>query len=77
LNFKNWDIDGQGEFILYWKCYYEKAVAIVFVTESTDNDRLLIAKQELFIVVKEEDLQVTLNCHKVLFKKRKFLRNLV
>ena len=57
LNFKMWDLGGQSEFRPYWKCYYEKTNAIVFVIDSTDKERLDIAKQELFILIKEEELE--------------------
>ena len=52
-----WDLGGQSEFRPYWKCYYEKTNAIVFVIDSTDKERLDIAKQELFLLIKEEELQ--------------------
>ena len=57
LNFKMWDLGGQSEFRPYWKCYYEKANGIVFVIDSTDKERLDIAKQELFVLINEEELQ--------------------
>ena len=57
LNFKMWDLGGQSEFRPYWKCYYEKTDGIAFVIDSTDKDRLDLAKQELFILINEEELQ--------------------
>ena len=32
-----------------WKCYYPKANAVVFVIDSSDKERIDIAKQELFL----------------------------
>ena len=36
---------------------FPKTNAIVFVIDSTDKERLDIAKQELFFLIKEEDLK--------------------
>ena len=57
LTFQMWDLGGQSEFRPYWKCYYEKTDAIIFVIDSTDKDRLDIAKQELLFLIKEDDLK--------------------
>ena len=57
LNFKMWDLGGQSEYRPYWKCYYNKADGIIFVIDSTDKERLDIAKQELFILIGEEELK--------------------
>ena len=57
LTFQMWDLDGQSELRPYWRCYFPKTNAIVFVIDSIDKDRLDVVKQELFLVIKEEDLQ--------------------
>ena len=57
LTFQMWDLGGQSELRPYWRCYYPKTNAIVFVIDSTDKERLDIAKQELFFLIKEEDLK--------------------
>ena len=57
ITFQMWDLGGQSELRPYWRCYYPKTNAIVFVIDSTDKDRLNIVKQELFLLIKEEDLQ--------------------
>jgi ADP-ribosylation factor-like protein 1 len=41
----------------YWRCYYPNTNAIVFVIDSSDKDRIDIVKQELFIVLQEEELR--------------------
>ena len=57
LTFQMWDLGGQSELRPYWRCYFPKTNAIVFVIDSTDKDRLEIVKQELFLLIQEEDLR--------------------
>ena len=57
LNFRVWDLGGQSEIRRTWNCYYEKTDGIAFVIDSTDKERLDLAKQELFILINEEELQ--------------------
>ena len=57
LTFQMWDLGGQSELRPYWRCYFPKTNAIVFVIDSTDKDRLDIAKQELLFLIKEDDLK--------------------
>ena len=49
ITFQMWDLGGQSELRPYWRCYYPKTNAIVFVIDSTDKDRLAILanKQDL------------------------------
>lgn len=46
-----WDLGGQTEIRPYWRCYYPNTNALVFVIDSSDKDRLEIAKQELFLIL--------------------------
>ena len=57
ITFQMWDLGGQTELRPYWRCYYPKTNAIVFVIDSSDKERLEIVKQELFLLLQEEDLQ--------------------
>lgn len=52
-----WDLGGQTEIRPYWRCYYPNTKALVFVIDSSDKDRLEISKQELFLVLQEEELK--------------------
>ena len=52
-----WDLGGQTEFRPYGRCYYPKANALVFVIDSSDKERMDIAKQELFLLLQEDDLK--------------------
>ena len=57
LTFQMWDLGGQSELRPYWRCYFQKTNAIVFVIDSTDKDRLDTVKNELFLLIQEEELQ--------------------
>ncbi|KAL7714355.1 ADP-ribosylation factor [Entamoeba marina] len=57
VKFRVWDLGGQSSLRTFWKCYYEKCSAIVFVVDSTDKERLSIAKDELHTMLKEEELK--------------------
>jgi len=35
----------------FWRCYYPNTNALVFVIDSSDKDRIDIAKEELFLVL--------------------------
>jgi len=41
----------------FWRCYYQNTDAIIFVVDSSDTDRLSIAKQELMAMLEEEELK--------------------
>eukprot|EP00761_Pharyngomonas_kirbyi_P011160 gb/GECH01011185.1/.p1 GENE.gb/GECH01011185.1/~~gb/GECH01011185.1/.p1 ORF type:complete len:182 (+),score=23.32 gb/GECH01011185.1/:1-546(+) len=61
ISFKNvklqvWDLGGQDRIRPYWRCYYTNTDAIIYVVDSTDRDRMGVAKEELFAMLEEEEL---------------------
>lgn len=46
-----WDLGGQSSIRPYWRCYYPNTDAIIFVVDSTDVERLEVAKAELFAML--------------------------
>ncbi len=46
-----WDVGGQSSIRRYWKGYYPKTKAVVFVIDSNDRDRINIVKEELFLLL--------------------------
>lgn len=52
-----WDLGGQTGLRPYWRCYYQDTNAVVFVIDSADRERLEIAKQELDLMLQEEELR--------------------
>ena len=57
INFQMWDLGGQSEIRPFWRCYYPKTNAVVFVIDSSDKERMDIVKQELFLLLQEDDLK--------------------
>jgi len=64
LNFSVWDLGGQTNIRPYWRCYYANTNAIIYVVDSTDKERLGLARKELFSMLEEEELQ---NVHLLVF----------
>eukprot|EP00762_Andalucia_godoyi_P007167 ANDGO_08089.mRNA.1 ADP-ribosylation factor 1 len=52
-----WDLGGQSSIRPYWRCYYNNTSGIVFVVDSSDAQRLSIAKQELMMMLEDEELR--------------------
>jgi ADP-ribosylation factor-like protein 1 len=48
IKFQVWDLGGQTSIRPYWRCYYPNTDAIIFVVDSTDVERLVLSKTELF-----------------------------
>jgi small GTP-binding protein len=57
IKFQVWDLGGQTSIRPYWRCYYPNTDAIIFVVDSCDVDRLVIAKNELEAMLKEDELK--------------------
>ena len=57
LKLQVWDLGGQTGLRPYWRCYYQDTNAVVFVIDSADRERLEIAKQELDLMLQEEELR--------------------
>lgn len=72
LKFQVWDLGGQTSirfvaitarlsilicfFRPYWRCYYSNTDAIIYVVDSADKERIGISKEELFHMLREEEL---------------------
>ena len=52
-----WDLGGQTGLHPYWRCYYQDTNAVVYVIDSADKDRMEVAKQELELMLQEEELR--------------------
>lgn len=52
-----WDIGGQESIRQYWKHYYEKTSGIIFVIDSSDDERVKECNTELKILINEKLLQ--------------------
>ncbi|RVW58186.1 ADP-ribosylation factor 1 [Vitis vinifera] len=41
----------------YWRCYFPNTQAIIYVVDSSDTDRIVIAKDEFHAILEEEELK--------------------
>lgn len=57
IKFQVWDLGGQTSIRPYWRCYYPNTNAVIFVVDSADRDRIGDAKQELYLMLEEEELK--------------------
>eukprot|EP00668_Euglena_longa_P001832 GGOE01002152.1.p1 GENE.GGOE01002152.1~~GGOE01002152.1.p1 ORF type:complete len:180 (+),score=26.63 GGOE01002152.1:50-589(+) len=57
VNFVVWDLGGQESLRPSWSMYYINTQAVIFVIDSTDNERLGLVKEELFRLLEHQDLK--------------------
>ena len=57
LKLQVWDLGGQTGLRPYWRCYYQDTSAIVYVIDSADKERLEVARQEMELMIQEEELK--------------------
>ncbi|PWN52071.1 putative ARL1-ADP-ribosylation factor [Violaceomyces palustris] len=57
IKFQVWDLGGQTSIRPYWRCYYANTTAIIYVIDSSDSERLSIARSELLSMLSEEELK--------------------
>jgi len=56
LTFTAFDMSGQGRYRNLWEHYYKGVEGIIFVIDSSDSLRLVVAKDELDMMLKNADL---------------------
>eukprot|EP00049_Salpingoeca_infusionum_P017696 m.354035 g.354035 ORF g.354035 m.354035 type:complete len:180 (-) comp16901_c0_seq1:1301-1840(-) len=57
MHFAMWDIGGQESLRASWSTYYAGSKALIMVIDSTDRERLALAKAEFTRMLTHEDLQ--------------------
>jgi len=57
LNMTIWDVGGQTQIRRLWKHYYSGSDAIIFVVDSSDVERVDLAKEELNALLEDEELR--------------------
>jgi len=57
LRFDCWDAGGQAKFRRLWHHYCQNSQGVIFVIDSTDQERLPEAKEELHRIMKEDSLE--------------------
>ncbi|GAQ78284.1 ADP-ribosylation factor [Klebsormidium nitens] len=57
IKFQVWDLGGQTSIRPYWRCYFPNTQAVIYVVDSSDTDRMSIAKEEFHAILQEEELK--------------------
>ena len=57
LNMTIWDVGGQTSIRKLWKHYFTGTDAVVYVIDSSDKERLDLAKEELYGLINDEELR--------------------
>ncbi|KAG2349089.1 ARF/SAR superfamily [Suillus weaverae] len=60
LQFTVWDVGGQQKIRLLWQYYFNDVGGIIFVVDSSDRDRILEAKEELRMLMNNDQLRDSL-----------------
>ncbi|XP_022799652.1 ADP-ribosylation factor-like protein 6 [Stylophora pistillata] len=56
LTFTVFDMSGQGRYRNLWEHYYKTAQAVIFVLDSSDQLRIVVAKEELNILLQHPEI---------------------
>jgi len=57
IKFTVWDVGGQDKIRLLWRHYYQNTQGLIFVVDSSDRERIDIAREELQRMLGEEELR--------------------
>ncbi|TVU44225.1 hypothetical protein EJB05_03661 [Eragrostis curvula] len=57
ISFTVWDVGGQGTIRRLWKHYFHGTQGLIFVVDSSDRERLPDARDELNMLLNEEELR--------------------
>lgn len=57
ISFTVWDIGGQDKLRKLWQHYYDNTNGIIFVVDSSDSERIAIAREELHTLISADQLR--------------------
>ncbi|CAF2147570.1 unnamed protein product [Brassica rapa] len=57
IKFQVWDLGKQLLEQPYWRCYFPNTQAVIYVVDSSDTDRIGVAKEEFHAILEEEELK--------------------
>ena len=57
IKFTVWDVGGQDKIRVLWRHYYQNTQGLIFVVDSSDKDRVDVAREELMRMLGEEELR--------------------
>jgi ADP-ribosylation factor protein 1 len=55
--FTLWDIGGGDKMRMLWRHYYQNTQLIVFIVDSADKERMSLAKEQLDLLLREDELR--------------------
>ncbi|RWS11219.1 ADP-ribosylation factor-like protein 6 [Dinothrombium tinctorium] len=67
ISFTAFDMSGQGRYRNLWEHYYKNIQGIIFVIDSSDSLRLVVAKEELDLMLKSEEIESKPNIPVLIF----------
>ncbi|RWS24330.1 ADP ribosylation factor 79F-like protein [Leptotrombidium deliense] len=74
VNFTAFDMSGQGRYRNLWEHYYKNVQGIIFVIDSSDSLRLVVAKEELDLMLKHSEIEGKPNIPILLYANKMDLR---
>jgi len=57
IKFTVWDVGGQDKIRLLWRHYFQNTQGLIFVVDSSDKERVELAREELQRMLGEEELR--------------------
>ncbi|CAG0910685.1 unnamed protein product, partial [Cyprideis torosa] len=57
INFTAWDMSGAGKYRALWEHNYKSAMGVIFVVDSSDKLRMVVAKDELDLLLDHPDIK--------------------
>lgn len=57
VKFTVWDVGGQDKIRQLWKHYYQNTQALIYVVDSSDKERIQVAREELQKMLAEDELK--------------------
>lgn len=57
ITFTVWDVGGQHKIRRLWRHYYQNTNGLIFVVDSTDDDRFKEAKEELHLLLSDDEMR--------------------
>jgi ADP-ribosylation factor-like protein 6 len=57
LNFTTYDMSGQSRYRNLWEAYYRETDALIFVVDSADRMRFVVAMEEIFSMLEHPDVK--------------------